>query len=95
MASRADVNRLSAAMRQLVRQAQGDIASFFYSWNITDPRELRDALLEIVPALVNEYGEIAAVAAAEWYEELRVVLSRAGIRPCWLIRCRMLRCRAR
>ena len=71
MTTRADVTRLSLAMRELVRQAQGDIASFFYSWGINDPARMRDALLEIVPSLVNEYGDIAAVAAAEWYEELR------------------------
>lgn len=70
MTTRADVNRLSRGIDALVSQAQGEITSFFYSWNITDPSELRDALLELVPSLVREYGDIAGTAAAEWYEEL-------------------------
>lgn len=71
MTTRADVNRLSAGIETLVADAQADIASFFYSWNITEPSEMRDALLELVPSLVREYGDVAATAAAEWYEDLR------------------------
>lgn len=71
MTSRADVNRLSRGTDALVSQARADIAAFFYGWDVTDPADMRDALLEIVPSLVREYGDLAGTAAAEWYEELR------------------------
>lgn len=34
------------------------------------PQAIRDALLEIAPDLVEQYGEIAATAAAEWFEQV-------------------------
>lgn len=70
MTSRADVNRLSAAQRELVRLAQADLAGFFRTVDLTRPERVRDALLEIVPLLVREYGELAATVAAEWYESV-------------------------
>lgn len=39
--------------------------------NLSTPERVRDALLEIVPVLVRSYGDLAATAAAEWYEEVR------------------------
>lgn len=33
--------------------------------------ELRDALLELVPAIAEKYGDLAALAAAEYYEQER------------------------
>lgn len=71
MTTRADVNRLSAAQRRLVKLAQREIAGFFATLDLSRPESVRDALLEIVPLLVQEYGEIAATAAAEWYEAVR------------------------
>ena len=44
--------------------------------DMADSVAARDALLEVVPALVREYGTVAASAAADWYEGLR---STAGI----------------
>lgn len=32
---------------------------------------LRDTLLEVVPAIAEKYGDLAALAAAEYYEEER------------------------
>lgn len=45
-----------------------------------DPAVVRDALLEAVPALVDRWGQVSAVAAADWYEELR---SREEGLPLW------------
>ncbi len=69
MTSREEANRLSAAQKRLVKQAQGEIAAFFGTLDLTRPAAVRDALLQIVPLLVNEYGGIASLAAAEWYEQ--------------------------
>lgn len=70
MTSRDDLNRLSAAQRELVRMARNELAGFFAAVDLSRPELVRDALVEIVPLLVHEYGELAAVSAAEWYEQV-------------------------
>lgn len=70
MTTRGDVNRLTAAQRELVRMAQNELAGFFATVDMTDPARARAALVEIVPLLTREYGELAATVAAEWYESV-------------------------
>jgi len=65
------VSRLTAAQRELVRLAKAELAGFFGSLDLSRPEAVRDSLLEIVPLLVREYGDLASVAAAEWYEQVR------------------------
>lgn len=50
--------------------AQNELAGFFSAADLSRPERVRDALVEIVPLLVQEYGELAAIAAAEWYESV-------------------------
>lgn len=71
MTTRADVTRLSTAQRRLVTLAQAELAGFFGTLDLTRPDAVRDALVEMVPLLVREYGDLASVAAAEWYEQIR------------------------
>lgn len=71
MTTRADVDRLGAATARIVELARRDLEAAFRSLNLASPDAVRDALLEIVPALVREYGDVAATVAAEWYEEVR------------------------
>lgn len=71
MTTRADVTRLSAAQRRLVALAQGELTAFFGTLDLSRPGAVRDALVEIVPLLVREYGDLASAAAAEWYEQIR------------------------
>lgn len=70
MTSRADVTRLTRAQRELVRMVQNELAGFFSAADLSRPERVRDALVEIVPLLVREYGELAATVAAEWYESV-------------------------
>lgn len=70
------MNRLLAVNRDLVSMAKADIAGLLDGIDFSRPEMVRDALLELIPALVQEYGTIAATAAAEWYEDLR---RRAGV----------------
>lgn len=71
MTTRSDVDRLARASRRVVGLARADLAQYFAALPLDSPELVRDALLEVVPALVREYGDIAATAAAEWYEEVR------------------------
>jgi len=77
MASRSDVNQLRTANDGIVRLATRDLTKFWGSLNLAKPDAARDALLEFIPTLVTEYGDIAATVAADWYDNLRVA---AGIR---------------
>lgn len=70
MTSRDDLNRLTAAQRELVRMAQNELRGFFGSVDLTRPELVRDALVEIVPLLTREYGELVATVAAEWFEQV-------------------------
>lgn len=70
MPSRQELNRLSDAQRQLVAMARADLQMLFATLDPSRPEAFRDALLDIIPTLVREYGDLAAVAAAEWYEDV-------------------------
>ena len=71
MTTRRDVEQLRSATGRLVDLIRADLARLFRSLDLGRPEVARDELLEAVPALVREYGEMAAVVAAEWYEEIR------------------------
>lgn len=79
MVSAADATRLrnsQAAIRTLVNR---DLTAFFGPLNLTGrPEASRDALIEYVTYLVDEYGDAAAAAAAEWYDEVRAAESVPG-----------------
>lgn len=81
MTDRSDVDRLNEAQRELVRLARNDLTAFFGSVDLSTPERVRDALLEIVPLLVREYGDLAATVAAEWYESVHPDLFLARTAP--------------
>lgn len=78
MTSRADVTRLAQANRQIVELAKADLLDLLGAMDLSDPERVRDALLEVVPQLVREYGDVAATAAAEWYSDLRLAAGVPG-----------------
>lgn len=80
MTTRADVDRLLSANQRLVEMAKRDLAELFASFDLSRPELVRDALLEVTPMLVREYGDIATAVTAEWYEEVRAA-SVAGRTP--------------
>lgn len=51
---------------------EGVLDSFWGTLDLANPSAARDALLEFVPMLVEEYGLKAASIAADWYDELRM-----------------------
>jgi len=48
-----------------------DLTDFLGALNFESPAAVQAALFEYVPALVSEYGDVAASVAADWYDELR------------------------
>lgn len=73
MASREALTVYAAAQRRVVELARQDLQDFWNLLDLSNPELVRDELLAFVPALVQQYGDVAATAAAEWYEELRSV----------------------
>ncbi len=50
---------------------EDELAGFLGALNFERPEAVQVALFEFVPALVSEYGDVAASVAADWYDELR------------------------
>lgn len=71
MTTRRDVRRLSRALDGAVSLARRDLDAFLRMVDLSNPQAVRDELVEVLPLIVRAHGESAAVAAAEWYEEVR------------------------
>lgn len=69
--TRADVNRLAAAQRQVVALATEQLRAVYESLDLSDPMAAQAEILDLMPELTARYGRLAAVAAAEWYEQVR------------------------
>ena len=54
-----------------------DLLDFLGALDFGRPEAVQAALFEFIPALVSEYGDVAATVAADWYDEIR---SAEGVR---------------
>lgn len=68
MPSRAEVDLLRRAQGELSRRVRGELATLAGAMT-GRPEAIRNLLLEAVPLLVAEYGDVAATVAAEWFED--------------------------
>lgn len=66
-----DVAALRGRNAAVVALAKRALNRFWSSLDLTKPEAARDALLEFMPILVEQYGQAAASAAADWYETVR------------------------
>ena len=71
MVTRSDVDRLARATGQVSAEAERVLAEFFRSLDLSKPELVRDALLEVVPAITDQFGDLSATVAAEWFEQQR------------------------
>lgn len=71
MTTRRDLNELASLGSRVVELARAELEAFFFGLDFARPELARDALLEFMPMLAQEYGDAAATAAAEWYEAQR------------------------
>lgn len=55
-----------------------DLMAFFASLDPARPDVVKRELFAFIPALVAQYGDIAATAAADWYDDLREAEGIAG-----------------
>lgn len=65
--------KLGQANQSAVKQAQTELDHVFETIvnMYDDPADQRDALLDLVPAIAQKYGNVDSAAAAEWYEQMR------------------------
>lgn len=78
MVARESIEQYRAASSQLSKLVAAALEDYFGVLDLTKPDAVRDALLEFVPALVAEYGQVAAAMAMEWYDQLRFESGGAG-----------------
>lgn len=71
-------NRLRRSIADLVRLAENDLNVLFRQIGDARSKALREALMDVLPALVETYGAAAAAVAADWYDELRLEAAATG-----------------
>lgn len=67
-----DFKTYMEAMNKASLLAQRDLDEIWQKLDKSDPYATRDALLALVPGIVYKYGEMAALASAEYYEAERL-----------------------
>jgi hypothetical protein len=72
------IERYRMASGELSRRVASELAAYFAALDLSKPEATRDALLEFVPLLVAQYGQVAEVLAMDWYDELRMESEDAG-----------------
>jgi hypothetical protein len=60
---------LRSLISSLSDQAEAELAALWAQ--LQSPGEVLDALMDVMPALVGDYGDAAATLSAEWYDEYR------------------------
>lgn len=71
MVERESIERYRLASAELSSRVNAELAAYFAALDMSRPEAVRDALMEFMPLLVAEYGQISTVLAMEWYEQLR------------------------
>lgn len=69
MVTPAEAARFRAANRELEDRIERNISQLWRGLGAATPQEMRDALVDYVPGLVDTYGRVAATIAAEYFEE--------------------------
>ncbi|MGP5381630.1 VG15 protein [Glutamicibacter arilaitensis] len=67
MASSEEARQLRAANAELVGLVTDELESIFYALNLERPEQARDAMIEVLPLLLDKYGPIAGQISADWY----------------------------
>ena len=71
----ATATELQVLLSRLTAEADRDLAVV---WSQATVDDVADALRDMLPALVGDYGDAASVVAAEWYDEYRADLNIGG-----------------
>lgn len=72
------IERYRLASTELSDRVAAELAAYFAALDLSRPEAARDALLEFMPLLVAQYGQVAEVLAMDWYEEQRADSGASG-----------------
>ncbi|MGI5493828.1 hypothetical protein [Microtetraspora malaysiensis] len=78
MATPAEVAAYRASQQDVVALAHAELAAWWASQDISDPRAAATALETTLPDLVAAYGDMAMAVAADWYDMLREQAQASG-----------------
>lgn len=76
--STAQLDRLVDANDAIASMVQAELNSALSRIDFSNPQLARAQLFELVPPLVDKWGSVASAAAAEWFEEFRLVEGLSG-----------------
>lgn len=76
--SLATLERLPAANDALSVRVETDLLAVMSVIDLSRPDMAKGALFEAIPPLVNKWGDVAATASAEWFEEFRLAEGVSG-----------------
>lgn len=68
---RSQIDSLSQAQARSTALAKRELGNVWAEIADWEPARQRDALLELVPAIIDKYADTSSVAAAEWYQRVR------------------------
>lgn len=68
--------QLRSSVNELVRFANRDLSALWRE--VSDAAQARTALMDVLPALVETYGQAAATLAAAWYDDARAKAAVKG-----------------
>lgn len=72
--------KLPAANDEISAAVDAELRRVLLSVPLDQPAAARAALFEVIPPLVERWGDVAAVVAAEWFEEFRAAEGVTGSR---------------
>jgi len=67
MASREEMRQLKEANAEIAKLVKEELQGIFYALDLSQPEQTRDAMIELLPLLLDKYGPIAAQVSADWY----------------------------
>lgn len=78
MVERESIERFRLASSELSGLVTAELAAYFAALDLSQPEAVRNALLEFMPLLVAQYGQVAEVLAMDWYEDQRAESGASG-----------------
>lgn len=76
--SRATLEKITVANDAISKEVDLLLRRALSGISLDNPAVATEQLFEVIPPLVNEWGEVASAAAAEWFEELRTAEGVTG-----------------
>src|SRR5699024_6370936 len=70
MPTAAQINRLRSDLATVTRLGRRELDAFWATLDMQNMVEGRRALEEFFPILVEQYGNVACIVAADWYEDV-------------------------